>query len=468
MQYLNSFRDPMGTLLFEGKRCYRFIRAQHQPAIEKLITAEFFTQLQQQGSIIQSQKITAEALPKAADAFVGELCLEHPHMEYISYPWEWCFSALKDAGLLTLELQATALLHGYSLKDASAANIIFAGTKPVFVDILSFTPYQEGRPWLAYGQFLRNFLFPLWLQAYADLPFQELSLTHLGELPLDVVYKILGTRHFVKPLVFSHVFLQQKLAKLMQNTDVPDLLNEKSLQLSKKQLLHQIQKLKQHLTTLRYKPLQASSPQAWIHYAGSNSYAENANAQKQATITSILATERPYCLLDFGANSGIYTNIAAQYAQKVIAVEMDPAVSETLYLNAAPNVYPFVCNVAKPTPALGFALQEKLSFPARVHGDMFLALALIHHLRISAGIPLTHIIPYLLSYAPKGILEWIAPEDPQVLMLLKHRENVFLDYSFDSLLSILKIHCLSWKILTSINETRTLIFIQAKVEGTKA
>jgi len=42
---------------------------------------------------------------------------------FISYPYEWSFSQLKDAALATLEVQKKALTLGMTLKDASAYNI---------------------------------------------------------------------------------------------------------------------------------------------------------------------------------------------------------------------------------------------------------------------------------------------------------------------------------------------------------
>ena len=38
---------------------------------------------------------------------------------FISYPYEWCFSQLKDAALTTLEIQKQAFEFGMSLKDCS-------------------------------------------------------------------------------------------------------------------------------------------------------------------------------------------------------------------------------------------------------------------------------------------------------------------------------------------------------------
>ena len=47
-----------------------------------------------------------------------------PHLlDFISYPYEWAFSQLRDAALLILKLQKRAMIFGMSLKDSSAYNI---------------------------------------------------------------------------------------------------------------------------------------------------------------------------------------------------------------------------------------------------------------------------------------------------------------------------------------------------------
>ena len=67
-------------------------------------------------------------------------------VDFISYPYEWSFSQLKDAALATLAIQKEALNAGMILKDASAYNIQFHQGTPLLIDTLSFTKYVEGQP----------------------------------------------------------------------------------------------------------------------------------------------------------------------------------------------------------------------------------------------------------------------------------------------------------------------------------
>ena len=105
-------------------------------------------------------------IPHTETQLVGEvpaLCYKviQPEMvPFISYPYEWSFSQLKDAALLTLAIQKEAINAGMSLKDASAYNIQFYKGKPILIDSLSFEKYIEGRPWVAYRQFCQHFFSP--------------------------------------------------------------------------------------------------------------------------------------------------------------------------------------------------------------------------------------------------------------------------------------------------------------------
>ena len=92
-------------------------------------------------------------------------------MPFVSYPYEWPFSMLKDAALLQLELNRRALRADLALKDATPYNVQWRGTRPVFIDVGSFERLRPGEPWAGYRQFCMLFLYPLMLQAYKDLPF---------------------------------------------------------------------------------------------------------------------------------------------------------------------------------------------------------------------------------------------------------------------------------------------------------
>ena len=129
-----------------------------------------YDQLTQAGQLIPHEEVNL-----APEAPQQAACVIRPErVAFISYPYEWSFSQLKDAALLTLAIEKKALEKGLSLKDASAYNIQFHHGRPVLIDTLSFEPYVEGRPWVAYRQFCQHFLAPLALMAYRDVRLSKL------------------------------------------------------------------------------------------------------------------------------------------------------------------------------------------------------------------------------------------------------------------------------------------------------
>jgi len=110
-------------------------------------------------------------------------------ISFISYPYEWSFSMLKDAALATLQIQKTAMKYKMVLKDASAYNIQFVDAQPILIDTLSFEKYEPGAPWLAYQQFCKHFLAPLALIAYVNVELGQLLRIYLDGIrltwPLD-------------------------------------------------------------------------------------------------------------------------------------------------------------------------------------------------------------------------------------------------------------------------------------------
>ena len=99
--------------------------------------------------------------------------LSHERLPFISYPYEWSFSMLRDAALLQLRLTSEALQEGLILKDASPYNVQWRGAQPVFIDVGSFGCVRPGEPWHGYRQFCALYLYPLMLEAYRRIRFSR-------------------------------------------------------------------------------------------------------------------------------------------------------------------------------------------------------------------------------------------------------------------------------------------------------
>ena len=137
-----SFRDPAGFLFRRDGVLLRQINRAYQSDYEHGVTSGLYHALTERGLLVSHDEVDDPGMTSEKIAVIQPQLIP-----YVSYPYEWSFSQLKDAALLTLEVQRIALDHGMSLKDASAFNVQFLAGAPIFIDTLSFEQYQPNKPW---------------------------------------------------------------------------------------------------------------------------------------------------------------------------------------------------------------------------------------------------------------------------------------------------------------------------------
>ena len=92
---------------------------------------------------------------------------------------------------------------------------------------------------------------------------------------------------------------------------------------------------------------------------------------------------------------------------------------------------PLLMDLTNPTPPLGFFLRERLSLLERPRADLLLALALIHHLRITGNVPFPRIAAFLAALGDNLVLEYVPKRDMMAQGLLTNRKDTFIDYEED-------------------------------------
>lgn len=205
----SSFRDPSGFVFFKEGVCYRQVNRSCKENYDCLIDSGLYKKLTDAELLIPHEEADAQ-LAWSVDA---HKILKPEPIPFISYPYEWSFSQLKDAALATLEIQKAALDYGMSLKDASAYNIQFYKGKPVFIDTLSFEKSRDGKPWAAYQQFCRFFVAPLALMARVDIRMNQLLRIHMEGVPLDLASSSLPWRTRFNPALLMHIHLHANYQK---------------------------------------------------------------------------------------------------------------------------------------------------------------------------------------------------------------------------------------------------------------
>jgi len=136
---------------------------------------------------------------------------------------------------------------------------------------------------------------------------------------------------------------------------------------------------------------------------------------------------------DLGANTGEFSLIAASHGAFVVSIDGDPACTEYLYKKASSGdeskrILPLTMDLANPSPGLGWDSRERLSLTARGPADLVLALALLHHLVLSACVPLSMIARWLGALGEHVLVEFVPSDDPMVQKLIRNRRGEHLPY----------------------------------------
>src|SRR5687768_33963 len=98
LRHPGSFRDPSGFVFIRDGHPYRQVNRRWQGSYDRLMQSGLYARLTDAGQLVPHDEL-------APPAFGGDEAyklLKPRRVDFISYPYEWCFSQLKDAALLTL------------------------------------------------------------------------------------------------------------------------------------------------------------------------------------------------------------------------------------------------------------------------------------------------------------------------------------------------------------------------------
>lgn len=418
----SSFRDPSGFLFRQDGILYRQVNQTYATEMEKLSESGLYERLIDLGLLIPHQTADVQA-PRP------DLCyrvIRPEPLAFISYPYEWCFSQLKDAALATLEIEKQALKCGMSLKDASAYNIQFRNGRPILIDTLSFETYREGEAWVAYRQFCQHFLAPLALMAHVDVRLGQLMRIHIDGVPLDLASELLPRRTHFKFSLQSHIHLHAK----SQKRHADEALDRSRLRpVSAFAFRALIDSLESAVRGLEWNP----GGTDWADYYQFTNYDQAAFASKRDIVSSMLDRVNPQTVWDLGANTGRFSQIASEKGYQTLAFDIDPSAVEACYRRVRDeklnSLLPLRSDLTNPSPSQGWAHDERTSLADRGPADCVMALALVHHLAISNSVPLPMVAAYFAQLGDHLIIEFVPKGDSQVDKLLSTREDIFTDYT---------------------------------------
>jgi SAM-dependent methyltransferase len=432
-----SFRDPDGVLTVVDGRPVRLLRRGVPESLSSFLASDAAARWVASGSLIATKSLDQRdlaalgqsvAFREIRDAESWAAVVLHDTVPFVSHPQEWTPGMLYAAAELTLDLASDLLADRRGLKDATPANVLFRGTQPVFVDVLSIEdrdPYET--VWLPYAQFVRTFLLPLLLHRDTGLPLRALFTIGRDGIEPEDAFRGLSLRGRFRrpalslvtlPVLLGHLVAQRTAA--VRSRRVADADEARFV-------------LGATLGHLR-RALRRLAPPAhpvseWTAYAGEHPTAYG--DAKLALVTRIVKERSQQSVLDVGCNTGDVAVAAARAGASVVAVDADVQAIERLWRRArreALDILPLVVDVADPTPARGWRNAERASFLDRAteRFDIVVALSVLHHLIAGAGVPLEHALDLLASLTrDRLVLEFVPPSDAHFRRLARGRDELY-------------------------------------------
>jgi hypothetical protein len=406
-----SFRDPDSRVFLREGAVYRALSRAGLEDWEALAA----TPLVADERLIATEPAELDDLPElTGEPAAG--ALRHERVPFLSHPYEWPFSMLKDAALLQLALGREALAHDLTLKDASAYNVQWRGAQPVFIDVGSFERLRPGEPWAGYRQFCMLFLYPLMLQAYRGVPYHAWLRGSIdGIAPADARGLLPKRRRGV----LTHVVMHARLEARYGDSDGRQVKRElKRAGFGKELLDANLRRLEKLVRRLEYRPGRT----AWTEYGATNTYTDAEAGLKAEFVRTAASRHAGGLAWDLGCNDGTYSRVAAEHAALVVALDADHATVDGLYRalrdEQRRDILPLVMSVTDPSPDLGWRGRERASLERRGTPDLALALALVHHVAITGNVPIAEFLGWLRSLDCTLVIEFPDREDPMVQRLL--------------------------------------------------
>jgi len=468
----SSFRDPAGFLYWENDKLFRQVNVSYQDDYDLLLQSGLYNLLVQKKLLIPHQEIPSETSSDQKSQSLKDdvevyKVLQPELIEFISYPYEWSFAQLKEAALLTLQLQAYAIQHGMSLKDASAYNVQFNNGSAIFIDTLSFEKYENG-PWVAYKQFCQHFLAPLLLMVKVDYRLVELLMTNIDGIPLDLASKLLPKSSYLNLASLMHIHLHAKQQKANGGGIGLEVKNSGN-KFNKRSMLVLIDSLKSTIIKLEWKAIDTE----WNdYYTQNNNYQSDSLLSKEALVYDLAEQIQPNIIWDLGANDGRFSRVLSPLAKQVISWDIDISCVQRSYQQIQSelknhsekqqNILPLKLDLTNPSASIGWANTERYGLMERGGCDLILSLGLVHHLAISNNLPLEDIAKTFSLLANNVIIEWVPKEDSQVIKLLSTREDIFPGYTSEGFEKAFGSYFVVSKKLKIENSHRTLYLLKLK------
>ncbi|MBS1872919.1 MAG: class I SAM-dependent methyltransferase [Acidobacteria bacterium] len=425
-----SFRDPDGYVIHSGSNVWRCIYPHAVDRTKAFLDSPAARRWMSEGVLCRTGVVSPEEAdhPREVGADVA-LLLRHEPVPFPSYPFEWPAEMLHAAARVTLRLAREADEAELALKDATPYNVMFRGTAPIFLDILSFSERTPLDPmWRPYAQFVQTFIYPLLAMRFAGLRPDELLSANRDGIGPERMLRLCPAWRLMTPALFGAVMLPALAGRRAEGGERRYVARQAGDAGEARYLLHRTFARAAKLLDQAAPP--APSGETVDYETTGHTYGKDALARKDDFVEAALRKHAPAWVLDIGANTGRYSRMAARAGARVVSVDKAPEASGALWRRAVKenaDILPLAVDLARPTPAMGWMNGETRSFLERARGrfDCVLMLAVAHHLAVTERVPLARIFELAWELTSDVlVIEYVAPADSQFRQIARGRDEL--------------------------------------------
>jgi ribosomal protein L11 methylase PrmA len=426
-----SFRDPLSRVFIGDDRVVRAFTEEGAKDIKAVWGKKSIQGALQSGELIESNIVEPSAVGLSHP---WTSAMTHPMLPFISYPYEWTFSMLKDAALLQLKLTRETLGDGIGLKDATPYNVQFIGSRPQFIDAGSFERRRKGDPWYGYKQFCEMYLYPLMMQGYLGVQYQPYLRGSVNGISPITMRKLLpASLRRPRKGRLTHVVLHAAASTRFADSDTDVKKATAKAGMNAQVLDATMRKLEKIVQKLSL----GDKKSTWSNYSERGHYLESSLDEKQKFVRDAVAVSPRKQVWDIGCNDGVFSRIASAHSDYVVAMDADPLVVDRLYntLKAEKNdkILPLYVDLTDSGGGVGWRGQERPGVFHRGHPDIVMALAVIHHMAITFNVPIASQLDMFRDLSPELIIEMPHADDPMVRKLLQNkRDGIHDDFNLEN------------------------------------
>ena len=410
-----SYKDYSARVFLKDGIYYRAILPEYQAEYDHLMSSGLYSELDETKLLISHQEVEISTEHQAYKILYPN------QIDFLSLPFEWCYAQWRKVILSYLEINLIALKYGMILKDATPYNFCLQGGNALLFDTSSFAFFKEPNYWIAYRQFCEEMLGPFALMHYRGMRWGRMTLASHQGLPLDFVSQNLPFKSYLNLSCLLHIHLHAK--SYLKHGVQKD--NSKGFTIEK--LIEVFLLIK---ATVQKWNTYHQYPNYWSEYYDIDIETTEYLLDKQESVKAYLASYNLQSVLDLGANTGKFSELACHYADRVIALEFDKKcvdqIFKTIEKTGNMKLHALLGDLSQTSPDFGLLGKEHPSIFKRAKSDLVLVLALVHHLAITKMIPFELITDLVYEFSNHFVLiEFIEKSDRKVSLLLQNNPRYY-------------------------------------------